>query len=682
GGGRGSGRARADDHASGGGPARAERGQGDHPRPGASSDEGRVSGPSEARHGRRVRHALGVHVRAHCDRARAPAGTLHQPRAAPGHEPDPLRHPRRSRARQAHRGPGRRPGRLLDPRLRRPVPADLLRHGEHLDVPGRPRHALDQRRDQPDLRHRRLPAVRRADRAGDRAERPPGRAARVRRHDAPVLQLQGASQARGPACAGQHLRPGVLRGRHEGPGPHEAWGPCQRDRRDARVPEGAARGALRALPDDGGRARGPLVAGPGGALLGVRGVGGDRAGARVVRAARRRMDGLTAAGGNVRRREGGEVVASDGNKEFGYERLGAKRLTLIDVLAQSVGFIGPVFSSAFIIPLIIGVNVAARGAGTSAPLAVILAGVGVFALGWIVAQYAKRIHAAGSLYDYVTNGLGRTMGAASGWLYYGGTIMLTTGLGVLLGGYVHDSLLPAFNVGPWLPVWAWDTILAVLLFAALYFGVQISTRVQLTLALLSIAVVLIFFATVIGKLGSGNDLAKAFDPTPADGFSGILFGVLYGVLIFVGFETAANLAEETADPKRSIPRAVLGAVVLVSLWYLIASYVEVAGFHFDLKVITSPQVSGAPLFALGAPGTEFGSDLWLKVLLVVVFLDMLAVYVGAAVASTRGTFAMARDRRLPAPLAGVSERYGTPTGAIVLLLVVQAVLIVAAEANS
>ena len=54
----------------------------------------------------------------------------------------------------------------------------------------------------------------------------------------------------------------------------------------------------------------------------------------------------------------------------------------------------------FIIPLIIGVNAAARGAGTSAPLAVLLAGVGVFALGWIVAQYAKRIHAAGALYDY------------------------------------------------------------------------------------------------------------------------------------------------------------------------------------------------------------------------------------------------------------------------------------------
>jgi amino acid transporter len=365
-----------------------------------------------------------------------------------------------------------------------------------------------------------------------------------------------------------------------------------------------------------------------------------------------------------------------------YERLGAKKLSLIDVLAQSVGFMGPVFSAAFIIPLIIGFNVAGRGAGTSAPLAVLIAAVGVFALGWIVAQYAKRIHAAGSLYDYVSNGLGKTIGAASGWLYYGGTIILTTGLGVLLGGYVHDSLLPAWEIDLDLPIWLWDTIFAVGLFAVLYFGVQISTRVQLTLALISIAVVLIFFVTVIADLGGDNDIVKAFDPTPQPfGFSGILFGVLYGVLIFVGFETAANLAEETAEPKRSIPRAVLGAVVIVSAFYLIASYAEVAGFGFDLDVILSPEVAGAPLFALGAPGSPSGSEFWLKVLLLVVLLDMLAVYVGAAVASTRGVFALARDRRLPAPLASVSKRYGTPLGAILLLIAVQAVLIVVAEAN-
>ncbi len=54
---------------------------------------------------------------------------------------------------------------------------------------------------------------------------------------------------------------------------------------------------------------------------------------------------------------------------------------------------------------------------------------------------------------------------------------------------------------------------------------------------------------------------------------------------------------------------------------------------------------------------------------------MLAVGMGAAVASTRGVFAMARDRRLPGALASVSARYGTPVAAIILLMVVQAVLI-------
>ncbi len=364
-----------------------------------------------------------------------------------------------------------------------------------------------------------------------------------------------------------------------------------------------------------------------------------------------------------------------------YERLGGKKLSLIDVLAQSVGFVGPVFVAAFIIPLMFGFNAAGRGAGTSAGLAVLLSAIGVFALAWIVAVYARRIHAAGSLYDYVSQGLGKTIGAASGWLYYGGTIILTTALGVLLGGYVHDILLPAFEVGPFFPIWVWDAIFAAGLAAVLLFGVQISTRVQLTFALISIVVVLIFLITVIADLGADNDIAKAFDPTPdPGGFSGILFGVLYGVLAFVGFETAANLAEETADPKRSIPRAVLGAVAIVTVFYLIAAYVEVAGFGFDLGTILDPAVATAPLFALADPSSPYGSEFWLKIVLLVVLLDMLAVYVGAAVASTRGTFALARDRRLPAAFATVS-RFGTPTGAIVVLMVVQAVLIVVAEAN-
>ena len=87
------------------------------------------------------------------------------------------------------------------------------------------------------------------------------------------------------------------------------------------------------------------------------------------------------------------------HEQRAYERLNAKVLTLPDVIAQSVGFMGPVFSSAFVIPLVVGViSASGKGGGVASPLSVLIAAVGVFAIGAIVSRYAKEVHAAGSLY--------------------------------------------------------------------------------------------------------------------------------------------------------------------------------------------------------------------------------------------------------------------------------------------
>ena len=68
------------------------------------------------------------------------------------------------------------------------------------------------------------------------------------------------------------------------------------------------------------------------------------------------------------------------HEQQAYERLGAKVLTLPDVIAQSVGFMGPVFSSAFVIPLVVGViSASGKGGGVASPLSVLIAAVGVFA---------------------------------------------------------------------------------------------------------------------------------------------------------------------------------------------------------------------------------------------------------------------------------------------------------------
>ncbi len=197
----------------------------------------------------------------------------------------------------------------------------------------------------------------------------------------------------------------------------------------------------------------------------------------------------------------------------------------------------------------------------------------------------------------------------------------------------------------------------------MFYGVALSTRMQLTLAVVSIAVVGTFFVYVIAKVGAANAPAQTFNPANAPhGISSILFGVLYGVLLFTGFETAANLGEETDNPGRNIPRAVLISVLAVTGFYLIGSYAQIAGFGFNMDAIS--QAAGAPLFALASPASAggYGSVTLVRLMELVVILDMLAVLLGCATAGSRGIFALARDRRLPASLGAVSRR-GTPLAA-------------------
>ena len=104
------------------------------------------------------------------------------------------------------------------------------------------------------------------------------------------------------------------------------------------------------------------------------------------------------------------------------------------------------------------------------------------ALGWLVAQYAKRIHAAGALYDYCPAGFGEQVGFVFGWIYLGGLFVLAVAIPLLIGGVTSD----------WLASYNWKSrigclslVYAAILFCVLYFGVRISTRVQLALVMVS-----------------------------------------------------------------------------------------------------------------------------------------------------------------------------------------------------
>ncbi|WP_327692491.1 APC family permease [Streptomyces sp. NBC_00459] len=342
-------------------------------------------------------------------------------------------------------------------------------------------------------------------------------------------------------------------------------------------------------------------------------------------------------------------------------------LSLTDVVAQSVGFMGPVFSVSVLLPMLVGITTATgNGAGAAAPLSVLLGTVGMLAIGWIVAAYARRIRAAGSLYNYVTEGLGARLGAAAGYVYYAGVLVLGAGIAVLIGGTVYDDLKAEFGFDA-VPVWAWQLVVLAVVTAIVHIGVQVSVKVQLALALVSVAVLTVFFVYLIVKVGGDNSLTAFKPSSSAQGWSGIAFSVIYGVLLFTGFESAANLAEETAEPKRSIPRAVMISLIASAVFFLLGCYAQIAGFHFSVDAVA--KNAGAPLVALASPGA-FGATWVARLVELVILLDMLAVYIGISVAVTRGVLTMARDGWLPKSLTRVSARRGTPIGGTVIVAAV------------
>jgi len=330
-------------------------------------------------------------------------------------------------------------------------------------------------------------------------------------------------------------------------------------------------------------------------------------------------------------------------------------VSMTGVMAQSVGFMGPVFSVATLLPLVVGLSATGHGAGVATPVAIIIAGIGIFGAGWIIAQYAKRIHLCGSLYEYICDAFGPGVGVVAGWVYYGAMLVLASATFLVLGGMTSDLVLSAFGVE--IPWWPPALVFVVIVVAVVIVGVQISVRAQLALVLISSAVILLFSIYIIAKGGAGGHSLSAQPLNPlAVAPMDLLYGVLYGINMFIGFESAANLAEETDDPKRHIPRAVLWSLTIVGVYFVITAYAQAVGFGLDADAW---KTSVFPLQAL-SNGAEFGSTWFGNVVSVLIILDVLAVAIGVGVAATRGMFAMSRAGRLPAALATLHPKRGTP----------------------
>jgi amino acid transporter len=297
-------------------------------------------------------------------------------------------------------------------------------------------------------------------------------------------------------------------------------------------------------------------------------------------------------------------------------------------------------------------------AGFASPLVVVVAFVASLCCASSIAEFARRLPSAGSLYTYNSRGLGQIGGFLTGWmmiaayaLYAPAGVALTSAYAsMLLAAVAHVSIAP----------WALFLVIVAAVVLVAYLGIATSSSVDLLLAAGEVAVIGALAITILVKTGSAHWSAAVFWPasSPHGQLSDITDAMIYGISAFAGFEAAAALGEEARNSRRSIPAATIGVVIVTGVFYLLVVLAETfgTGRHGIAGLVRQSSPLGYLTSRYWSP-----SVLWTIELVVV--LTGLSFVVAVFNAAIRILFAMGREQVLPGSLARLSGRR-TPVIAI------------------
>jgi amino acid transporter len=330
---------------------------------------------------------------------------------------------------------------------------------------------------------------------------------------------------------------------------------------------------------------------------------------------------------------------------------------LREVLFQSITDMAPGAAIAASIPA--GVAFA----GGALPLAVVFALVASLFTAWTISQLAKEIPAAGSLATYAARGIHPGAGFLVAWAYVMVGWLVAPLVLLQLGFTTAETMTTEFNwpANLW---WPWSIAGMLIVFCVGYFGIRASARLGTILGIFEIAVFLIFAIMLVIHAGNHNTLSVfSFKYTPSGqyhGLSGVIAGSVFTTLAFLGFESAAPLAEEARNPRRTVQLAVLLSTLLIGALYVFTTYAIDVGFGPG-KFSSFTTGTGAASWE-GVARALYGL-FWVLVFFAIINSTIANSNAGVNVAS-RTAFAMGRVRAFPSEFARVSERHRSPVLAI------------------
>jgi amino acid transporter len=250
------------------------------------------------------------------------------------------------------------------------------------------------------------------------------------------------------------------------------------------------------------------------------------------------------------------------------QKLKTNVLGFTELLAQGVALISPTMTAALIVPVMYG------NTGDWSWSSYLLGTLMLLFVALNLNQFARRSTGSGSMYAYISRGLGLNAGAIGGWsllwAYMGIAIAGVTGFTIFSGKLLEMAGISAS------PLLLSAVCVAVAWFCA-WKNVQLSTIMMLACEGASMLLIVILCLVVLGQHHFAVDAAQFNAATfPA---SSMGLGVVVAIFSLVGFESATAFGDEARDPLKTIPRAVIWSLVVSGIFFVFITYVTVLGTH-------------------------------------------------------------------------------------------------------
>ena len=301
--------------------------------------------------------------------------------------------------------------------------------------------------------------------------------------------------------------------------------------------------------------------------------------------------------------------------------------------------------------VVAGLVVVVSYAGFASPLVVLIAFAASLCCASSIAEFARRLPSAGSLYTYGSRGLGRTGGFLVGWMMVFAYVLYVPAGIALTSAYMSNLLAGALHVA--VSARALFVVIVGVVALTAYLGIKTSSSVDLVLVAGEVAIIGALAITILVSIGPADYSAAVLSPaaSPNGQLTDITNATIYGITAFAGFEAATALGEEARNTRRSIPASTIGVVVATGIFYLLVVLAEM--FGVGRRGIPGFVRQGNPL---GYLTSRYWSPSAIWVVELVVVLAGLGFVIATFNVAIRVLFAMGRERVLPRALARLSRR--------------------------